>query len=425
MKKRMLVTTAATAVLLIAAASGASAKEIVFKGEKCPLPIASEIGGETQVKKVKRLNALGIKDGYVAILLKEKAEAQAAEGDGAENAAAETAEGTVTEAAEGTVTEGAEGAVTEGAEGAVTEAAEGTVEETSETTVYKVYYVPVTAFEDNAPGLDLASLPNADGMQEYRIGSSSDVIFALQDDMVRLGYLAGPADGNMGPNTERAFNTIKAENGLPADGVADAVTQWLVMELEDIATDTAEPALKLTYPPVFKVEDKFAAIYDQTDADLSNFLLPQWKFSYDVFDGTGYINNGTPIGALELGEKRIDKLSLNADLRIATVRDTNGYVKVAPVIHIETIGAYCPYIQSALIKSGNKVEEAVLMNSGRKVEGVNVSETDDLELTKKAAALLTEGELVIRLKGVNAEYDLTVAPETIKTFADAAKAITE
>ena len=396
MKKRMLVMTAATAALIIAAASGASAREIVFKGEKCPLPMSSEIGGETEVKKVKRLNALGIKDDYVVVMIKETVEVPADEAPAAEGNTAETA------AQDGSA-----------------------AEESAETTkVYRVRYVPVTAFEDNAPGFDLTSLPNAADVQEYRRGSSSETIFALQDDMVRLGYLAGPADGNLGPNTEGAFNRIKAENGLAADGLVDAVTQWLVAELEDIATDTEQPAVKLTYPPVFTVEEKFAAIYDQTDADLTAFLTPAWKFSYDVFEGTGYINNGTAIGALELGEKRIDKLSLNADLRVAAVRDDKGYVKVVPVIHIETIGAYCPYIQSALIKSGNKVEEISLLSSARKVEGVNVTETDDIEFTAKAAALLaSEEELVIRLKGVSTYYDLTVAPASIQEFSEAANMI--
>ncbi len=395
MKKKIFAMTAAAAVLIITAASGASARQIVLTGEKCPLPMADAIGGEAVVTEIDHLNALGIKDGYVAILVSETIE-QVVEGE----TAAQTAESDNAEA---------------GAEQTAN------VEEIQ---VSRIKYVTTDAFYEYIPGFDLSTLPNAEGMTEYRRGNSGDVIFALQDDMVRLGYLAGPADGQLGPNTEGAFNTIKAENGMAADGLVDAVTQWLVMELEDMATGTAAPAVELAYPPVFTVEEKYAAIYDQTDADLTAFLTPDWKFSYDVFEGVGAINNGTAIGTLSLGEKKIDKLDLNATLRVAALRDEKGYVKVAPVVHVETIGAYCPYIQTVQIKAGNQVEEIALLDSARKVEGVNVTEADDLELTEDAVALLAAGgDVVFRLKGVNSVYDLTVSSDTLAVFAEAVKGI--
>ncbi|HSU05565.1 MAG TPA: peptidoglycan-binding domain-containing protein [Acetobacteraceae bacterium] len=42
---------------------------------------------------------------------------------------------------------------------------------------------------------------------------------AVQVQLNRLGYLSGPADGAMGPNTSRAIGTYEQTVGLPVDGV--------------------------------------------------------------------------------------------------------------------------------------------------------------------------------------------------------------
>ena len=432
MKKRFLITVAAASACIITAASAASAQQIVFTGEKCPLPIAAAVGAETVVAEVESMNALGVQGEYVAVLLKQSdvIAAETVVEEGAEQAAEATAEAGAEQAVDAT---GGEQAVDGAADAGADQAADGAAEEGADQAAVEeapapepccVRFVPVDAFAEYIPGFDLTALPNAEGVPTYTRGNENDVIFALQDDMVRMGYLAGPADGKFGPNTEGAFMRIKGENGMPQDGVVDAVPQSLVMELEDIATGTASPAVELPYPPVFVPEEKFAAIYDQTDADLTPFLTPDWKFSYDVFEGTGAINNGTTLGTLSLGEKKIDRLELNAGLRVATIRDEKGYVKVVPVIHVDTLGAYCPYIQTAQIKVGNKVETAELLGSKRAVQGVDVCEADDLELTAAAVELLgTEGQIVVRLNGVNSEYDITVDQSTVAGFAAAVQGL--
>ncbi len=45
----------------------------------------------------------------------------------------------------------------------------------------------------------------------------------------------------------------------------------------------------VNYPPVFKVEEKFRDIYEDTVTDLTEFLDPKWTYSVDVFEGEGSI----------------------------------------------------------------------------------------------------------------------------------------
>ncbi|HEX5327327.1 MAG TPA: peptidoglycan-binding domain-containing protein [Acetobacteraceae bacterium] len=49
--------------------------------------------------------------------------------------------------------------------------------------------------------------------------SSASLTRAVQAQLIRLGYLSGPADGVVGPNTASAISTYERTAGLPMDGV--------------------------------------------------------------------------------------------------------------------------------------------------------------------------------------------------------------
>jgi len=53
-------------------------------------------------------------------------------------------------------------------------------------------------------------------------GVGDSQVRAAQWELIRLGYLKGKADGQMGPKTRAAIENFQRANGLPADGVPSA-----------------------------------------------------------------------------------------------------------------------------------------------------------------------------------------------------------
>ena len=340
----------------------AQAKQITFTGELCPLPVSAQASMEEEavITEVSELDVLGVVDGFIAVALND-----------------------------------------------------------SET--QRVAYVSEQSFTELIPGFDLSSLPESTLAPVLANASSGVEVTGLQEDLISLGYLDGEADGKFGPNTGNAVNKVKTEYQLAADGQADAVTQWLIGELADKKNNTASEPFETPYPPVYEVETKFASIYERTGADLSGFLTPDWEFDYDVFEGVGYIRNDTPVGTLSITEPTINRLELNADMQLAVTRDETGEVKVLPAVHVSTIGAYCPYLQTIQIKAGDEVVEVPVTRSERGVSGVDVTEEDVFALTQDAAQLLenAEIELVMRYNGTSQSYDMTVPEGQLTAFMEA------
>jgi len=50
-------------------------------------------------------------------------------------------------------------------------------------------------------------------------GNSSNLTYAVQTQLIRLGYLRPPADGAMGPQTSSAISQFESVSGLPVDGI--------------------------------------------------------------------------------------------------------------------------------------------------------------------------------------------------------------
>lgn len=49
-------------------------------------------------------------------------------------------------------------------------------------------------------------------------GGGDDLVRATQSQLIRLGYLRGPADGVMGPMTSQAISQFETTAGMPVDG---------------------------------------------------------------------------------------------------------------------------------------------------------------------------------------------------------------
>jgi len=64
-------------------------------------------------------------------------------------------------------------------------------------------------------------------MAEFEIkekGSKGNVVEAIQNRLIELGFLSGKADGDFGNGTEKAVKAFQAEKGLEETGIVDEVT---------------------------------------------------------------------------------------------------------------------------------------------------------------------------------------------------------
>lgn len=69
----------------------------------------------------------------------------------------------------------------------------------------------------------------ADGVLD--IGERGEAVTSLQQKLIRLGYLSGPADGKFGVRTSRALIAFQSENGLsPTDGRATEAVRAAIDE---------------------------------------------------------------------------------------------------------------------------------------------------------------------------------------------------
>lgn len=76
-------------------------------------------------------------------------------------------------------------------------------------------------------------------------GSSGDLVKALQQRLITLGYLSGEADGQFGGGTEEAVRVFQRQNGLDVDGAAGKATQTLLFSDEAkqvTVTPTPDPS---------------------------------------------------------------------------------------------------------------------------------------------------------------------------------------
>jgi peptidoglycan hydrolase-like protein with peptidoglycan-binding domain len=73
------------------------------------------------------------------------------------------------------------------------------------------------------------ALPADPDTPELSVGSSGDVVTALQEGLARYGASTHPgeADGEFGANTEAAVIEYQRERGLTADGIVGVHTWWV------------------------------------------------------------------------------------------------------------------------------------------------------------------------------------------------------
>jgi peptide/nickel transport system substrate-binding protein len=75
------------------------------------------------------------------------------------------------------------------------------------------------------------------------VTTTSELVAAVQKELVRLGYDPGPLDGQMGPKTQGAIRRFQGDQGLSVDGEA---SEGLLARLQALAPGTIPPTLDPT-----------------------------------------------------------------------------------------------------------------------------------------------------------------------------------
>lgn len=81
-------------------------------------------------------------------------------------------------------------------------------------------------------------------------GQSSAAVRTLQETLIRLGYMNGPADGKFGANTQLALMKFQSRNNLKSDGIAGLSTLNALNSSDVVLAPGAKPTPKPTAPPI-------------------------------------------------------------------------------------------------------------------------------------------------------------------------------
>ena len=293
----------------------------------------------------------------------------------------------------------------------------------------KTGYVPLEEIAASIPALDLDALPSLTEWEDLRSGSSGDRVSTLQQALNDLKYLEGGVDGAFGPGTEGAVKEFQKSQGLAQTGVVDASCWFEALREADPNTVKAE-TLNVAYPPVVRVEDKFRAIVNDVEdiETLRNFLYTKWVFTYDTFEGTGRIDltrEGIVLGQIVEEGRAVDRMTIDVKMYVDVRRSEKNIVAVRPVIEVSSSGSRRPYVQGAILRHGYAVANLEKGWQEGSVEGMTSKEVTLIELDEEAFDVVAENagsELVLRIQGMNKDYDLNLAQhaDTIEEFLSGA-----
>lgn len=364
---RTLTAAASAVMVLLAGQQAVFAQEVVLSGEKCPLTVISDLTAYAEAGEATAETESG---------------AEAASGAEAPSATVELDSLNIL----GILNDQYAAVTYEGGRG----------------------FVPLEEIAERIPAVNTDALEHVENWTDIGRGSSGEQAREVQENLIALSYLTGEADGVYGGMTAEALAQFQTASGLEATGTADVFTWFMLHE----AAGGSPEAIETAYPPVFKPEEKFAEIIDsvQDASVLEQYLDPVYKFSFDVFSGTGEITDGTELGSFTDESRPIDRINMLVR-RIAYVyRNEAGEIEVVPAISVTSEGAYRPYVTSIIVRSGVKTAELPLLSAVGGIEGTNVTEEAVVPLTEEAEALLSEPEgVVLRIAGSSKNYDVTLS----------------
>ena len=265
--------------------------------------------------------------------------------------------------------------------------------------------VPLEEIQEELPTLDWDSFNSVDNWSTITSGAAGENVLRLQQNLAALGYLDA-VDGAYGTRTADAISRFRVDHGLESLYDADIFTFLMIAE----AVDGDQGTTEIAYPVEQKVDIKFASVYkDVADPEvLANYLDREWRFSYDVFEGKGTIENSgyEVLGVYEDTSRPIDTINMTLSRAVRLARNDGGQIEVTPAIQVISHGAYRPYVQSILLRNGSKVIELASFDSEGEIEGTDIVEKTFVELTDEAEEMLRDENTEIRIKGSSKTYDL-------------------
>ena len=295
----------------------------------------------------------------------------------------------------------------------------------------KVGYLSTDEIDVKVPDMNgrlMRELPSVSGWTTLKQGSDGELVSQAQQALANLDFLEGEVDGLYGSGTAGSVQRFQESAGLPATGEIDTVTWLRILRAGDPALSEVKP-LETDYPPVYEARKKFYLIYnDVADPDyLDQFLDPEWKITYNVFDGEGkidYTRNGIDLGTVDVGNRQIDKMRLSACMYVNLKRIDTGAVRPMPVLEIRAEGTHLPYINGATLKYGIYSEDFVMQERDAALQGMNSTETAIMEVNwdiyKMIGVELGGGELILQVHGEERDFEMDLTPHLheIQMFTD-------
>ena len=295
-------------------------------------------------------------------------------------------------------------------------------EDTEETEETDFVYVKKDDLQSLFPMLDCEQFPVVDEVKPINPGTRGDSVEALQEALDSLDLLDGKIDLAYGEKTRKAVQEFQEERGLEATGQADLYTMLLITQIND----GIEEEINLSANDDLTPENKFAAIFDKTETDLEPFMEKEWRFRYDEFEESGFIDPSLGLGSFEVEEPAIDQIKGDLAIKVVVTMDsTTDTFVLAPAITVETDGAYRPFVTGAVLVGDETVRIEDAKGAGE-VDGITLKESAYVPLTLDAVELLQTGSVhSIRLLGRNTSYDIDVDldADEIDSILDACAAL--
>ena len=266
-------------------------------------------------------------------------------------------------------------------------------------------YADLSELSEQLPLFDMDSLPEAEGMQTYKVGSNGDGVKVIQQQLKDLGYLEWNVDGDFGAGTGAALYNWQAAEGFQTNGVADIPMQWVLQE----KAAAVEP-VELYYPTEISAEAKYGDLAGKvTGIDMELLAVPAWHYTFDQESGSGCIDPGVDFGMYEVTEPAVDRIKLSAGLFVDVIM-TDAGADLVPVLRADSEGAFRPYMEKMILKgSGKEVSLSAADVTAQAGEGISMLESTSFELTQEAAELIrTAGDsLTIEITGAVSNYEIT------------------
>ena len=261
-------------------------------------------------------------------------------------------------------------------------------------------------------GVDLDSLPNVTAYWPIDGNGFGENVYAVQDCLIKLGYLEGTADGDLGPRTKNALRKFRADVGLEQADVVDVRMQMLMNSM-------AQNQITITGTTPLTVLEGRTAI------DLQPLYDSGLVFEYDDLAGTGLISGGEAIICDVSGSRDIDQHLYSVRFGLSVTEEEDGKATLEPVMLVDCLCVRSPIMESVILKSGSSRSTADVSTFSSTLDGIKILEQAVIRLDNSCVSLLSHaeenGELKIRVNGKNMAHDLIIPKEELGVIETIAK----